>query len=163
MDVGCFEVYQYNTDRPKLWQLKGFHVQNQVRVIFNIFTLSKFVLTFIIAISYNNTIIKIKKSEQPSRHCPLKKTFCSSLNFSSFSADEKFSSLETALHFRIFLGTRAGNYQQKIVSYKTRHFSCQMWRKTCEILTELLSSQKKLMVDNNCHSFLYFYCDSFTK
>lgn len=43
----------------------------------------------------------------PSRHCPLKKTFCSSLNFSNFSEEEKFSSLETALHFRIFLGTRA--------------------------------------------------------
>lgn len=44
----------------------------------------------------------------PSRHCPLKKTFCSSLNFSNFSEEEKFSSLETALHFRIFFGTRAG-------------------------------------------------------
>lgn len=46
-------------------------------------------------------------SVSPSRHCPLKKTFCSSRNFSSFSEEEKFSSLDTALHFRIFLGTRA--------------------------------------------------------
>lgn len=44
----------------------------------------------------------------PSRHWPLKKTFCSSRNFSSFSEEEKFSSLDTALHFRIFFGTRAG-------------------------------------------------------
>uniref|UniRef100_A0A3B5KVM4 Ig-like domain-containing protein n=1 Tax=Xiphophorus couchianus TaxID=32473 RepID=A0A3B5KVM4_9TELE len=43
----------------------------------------------------------------PSRHCPLKKTFCSNRNFSSCSVEEKFSSLETALHFRIFFGTRA--------------------------------------------------------
>lgn len=45
----------------------------------------------------------------PSRHWPLNKTFCSRRNFSSFSDEEKFSSRETALHFKIFLGTRAGS------------------------------------------------------
>ena len=43
----------------------------------------------------------------PSRHFPLNITFCSSLNFSICSFDEKFNSLETDLHFSIFLGTRA--------------------------------------------------------
>ena len=49
----------------------------------------------------------------PSRHCPLKKTFCSNLNFSNFSEEEKFSSLDTALHLRIFFGTRAREGEKK--------------------------------------------------
>ena len=43
----------------------------------------------------------------PSSTFPLKSTFCSSLNFSIDSFDEKFISLDTALHFNIFFGTRA--------------------------------------------------------
>lgn len=52
-------------------------------------------------------ITKPNSKNHSSKHCPLKKTFCSSLNFSNFSEEEKFSSLDTALHFRIFFGTRA--------------------------------------------------------
>ena len=43
----------------------------------------------------------------PSRHFPLNKTCCSSLKFSNSSSDEKLISRDTALHLRIFLGTRA--------------------------------------------------------
>ena len=45
----------------------------------------------------------------PSKHFPLNKTFCSNRNFSMDSFDEKLISLETALHFKIFFGTRAEN------------------------------------------------------
>ena len=44
---------------------------------------------------------------KPSKHFPLKRIFCSSLNFSICSIEEKFISREIALHFRIFLGTLA--------------------------------------------------------
>lgn len=43
----------------------------------------------------------------PSKHRPLKSTFCSKRNFSICSVEEKLISLETALHFNIFFGTRA--------------------------------------------------------
>lgn len=52
-------------------------------------------------------ITKPNSKNHSSRHCPLKKTFCSRRNFSICSAEEKFSSRDTALHLRIFLGTRA--------------------------------------------------------
>ena len=43
----------------------------------------------------------------PSRHFPLNITLCSNLNLVISSCDEKFNSLDTALHFKIFFGTRA--------------------------------------------------------
>ena len=45
----------------------------------------------------------------PSKHFPLNRTFCSSLNFVISCSEEKFSSLDTALHFKIFFGTLAVN------------------------------------------------------
>ena len=44
-------------------------------------------------------------------------TFCSSLNFVISCSEEKFNSLETALHFKIFFGTLADN-QTKKKNYK---------------------------------------------
>ena len=40
-------------------------------------------------------------------------TFCSSLNFVISCSEEKFNSLETALHFKIFFGTLADNQTKK--------------------------------------------------
>ena len=45
--------------------------------------------------------------ELPSIGLPLNWTLCSSLKLASCSREEKLISLDTALHFRIFLGTRA--------------------------------------------------------
>lgn len=61
----------------------------------------------------DHTPQKANPKDSPSRHWPLKKTFCSSRNFSSFSEEEKFSSRDTALHFRIFFGTRAGGQEKE--------------------------------------------------
>ena len=45
--------------------------------------------------------------ELPSIGLPLNWTLCSSLKLASCSREEKLISRDTALHFRIFLGTRA--------------------------------------------------------
>lgn len=45
----------------------------------------------------------------PSMAVPLKRTFCSNRRFCNISAEVKFISLETALHFNIFFGTLAAN------------------------------------------------------
>ena len=45
--------------------------------------------------------------ESPSIGLPLNWTLCSSLKLASSSREEKLISRDTALHFRIFLGTRA--------------------------------------------------------
>ena len=50
---------------------------------------------------------KGNKFQVPSKHFPLNITLCSSLNFSICSLDEKLISLDTDLHFKIRLGTRA--------------------------------------------------------
>lgn len=50
---------------------------------------------------------KVNKFQGPSKHFPLNMTLCSSLNFSICSLDEKLISLDTDLHFKIRLGTRA--------------------------------------------------------
>lgn len=50
---------------------------------------------------------KVNKFPVPSKHFPLNITLCSSLNFSICSLDEKLISLDTDLHFKIRLGTRA--------------------------------------------------------
>ena len=50
---------------------------------------------------------KVNKFPVPSKHLPLNITLCSSLNFSICSLDEKLISLDTDLHFKIRLGTRA--------------------------------------------------------
>lgn len=74
----------------------------------------------------NGLKIKVRRC-QPSRHWPLKRTFCSKRNFSSFSDEEKLSSLDTALHFRIFLGTRAR--REKSDSPKWMHAFKLKWAK----------------------------------
>lgn len=48
-----------------------------------------------------------KSKYHSSKHFPLNMTFCSSLNFVISCSEEKFNSLETALHFKIFFGTLA--------------------------------------------------------
>lgn len=60
----------------------------------------------------------------------MKNTFCSSRNFSSFSEEEKFSSLDTALHFRIFFGTRAERRAPK--SEQNRGFQLGDSRESCQ-------------------------------
>ena len=52
-------------------------------------------------------LVKYDTKVIPSKHFPLNKTFCSNLNFSIASFDEKLISLDTARHFKIFFGTRA--------------------------------------------------------
>ena len=49
----------------------------------------------------------VRKGELPSIGLPLNWTLCSSLKLASCSREEKLISRDTALHFRIFLGTRA--------------------------------------------------------
>ena len=44
----------------------------------------------------------------PSKTLPMKYTLCSSRRLVSSSAEEKLTSRDTTLHFRSFLGTRAG-------------------------------------------------------
>ena len=48
-----------------------------------------------------------EEGELPSIGLPLNWTLCSSLKLASCSREEKLISRDTALHFRIFLGTRA--------------------------------------------------------
>lgn len=51
--------------------------------------------------------------ELPSIGLPLNWTLCSSLKLASCSREEKLISRDTALHFRIFLGTRAGGERER--------------------------------------------------
>ena len=54
-----------------------------------------------------------EEGELPSIGLPLNWTLCSSLKLASCSREEKLISRDTALHFRIFLGTRAEGERER--------------------------------------------------
>lgn len=66
---------------------------------------------------------KKSREEIPSKHFPLNKTFCSSLNLSIASLDEKLISRDTARLFNIFFGTRAGKQEQRVKRMEINPFS----------------------------------------
>ena len=84
----------------------------------------------------------------PSKHFPLNRTFCSNRNFSIDSFDEKLISLETALHFKIFFGTRAENvhtvnvlyFRSLVVCLKSLDKQCRP-RSDCFFKTQTASSR----------------------
>ncbi len=86
-----------------LWSL-GWRIQNQMSTLLMLFPIVQHNTSSFRFLWFSHVFItRNQKWETPT----LKRTFCSSRKFSRGSIEEKLISLETALQFKILLGTRA--------------------------------------------------------